>query len=40
MIPEQVALKSMQTNGKNLDEVKEKSALESYVERQFPQGGK
>ena len=40
MIPEQVALKSMQTDGKNLNEVKEKSALESYVERQFPQGGK
>jgi hypothetical protein len=40
MIPEQVALKSMQTDGKILNEVKEKSALESYVERQFPQGGK
>jgi hypothetical protein len=40
MIPEQVALKSMQTDSKNLNQVKEKSALESYVERQFPQAGR
>ena len=40
MIPEQIALNSMQTQGKNFDKKEEKTSLEKAIERNYLQGAK